>query len=374
MASIDEAQSTPPHSAGQSPQQEQKPQTVKRKIIPDGQNPAKFEGSSMEFKVENKRCKIEMEDLITDQRNSKIKIEELNAENLKLKSKLQSLKLNKQLIRYKEKEAENKNCEKERQELITMILTLLNEKEKFFAFKNYAMDRIKQCNNGKCRTNEESSFQKQLREACYGCNRDKALMDKLEGERSWVKVSDFSALNEELKKSGGIISNVPSYLEYVARRIGRNIAPAHTICSHNMLLLPCILFYAAIDEMHHMKLQDIDDNVILKWGFVIKDAQRMNLDVQFAMTHLRMISHAYFISKAGRVQKPEFQSNYYKLGGTMFEVTKRFQEIRQIQLGTKLPKFCVLETECFNDGQPLSKGILRPFLQPCQNWGLFPPY
>lgn len=180
---------------------------------------------------------------------------------------------------------------------------------------------------------------------CESCHLTEALMKipYAAEPKCSLKLSEFKRLHEEYIKWCDPCSpsyDIPPYLDYVAKGIGRHIA-AHAVMSFDILVLPRAFVYAAIDEMHNMQLKDIinDENVLLKWGSVIKDSKLFRLDVEFLEEHVKKITHAYF-----QLQGEEQLHN--KLDA---------------DTGKQVIICCSMSgTECFDDGAPLSKGILPP--------------
>ncbi|XVF19833.1 hypothetical protein REPUB_Repub11eG0144700 [Reevesia pubescens] len=57
-------------------------------------------------------------------------------------------------------------------------------------------------------------------------------------------------------------------------------------------------FSAAINEMGNLSLEQVDEEIILKWRDQIKDAMLIDYRLKFAMDHLKKIAYAYFGLKA----------------------------------------------------------------------------
>ncbi|XP_039031718.1 uncharacterized protein LOC120166536 [Hibiscus syriacus] len=54
-----------------------------------------------------------------------------------------------------------------------------------------------------------------------------------------------------------------------------------------------IMFCASIKEMSDLRLEQVTEDLILKWRDAIKDALRINFKVEFAMEHLKKVARAY---------------------------------------------------------------------------------
>ncbi|KAK8542774.1 hypothetical protein V6N13_136678 [Hibiscus sabdariffa] len=55
-----------------------------------------------------------------------------------------------------------------------------------------------------------------------------------------------------------------------------------------------LFFCATIKEMEDLKLHEVTEEKMLTWRDAIKDARRVNFKVEFAMSHLKKITRAYF--------------------------------------------------------------------------------
>ncbi|KAK5834020.1 hypothetical protein PVK06_017889 [Gossypium arboreum] len=134
-------------------------------------------------------------------------------------------------------------------------------------------------------------------EAGTSSNNDAAITDilmKLEADdESRVKFSDFTGLHGERMTLGKysfppalhpIVNNIIDVYGDVSATSKMN--PSITETVYNM-------FCASVKEMSNLRLEQVTEDLILKWRDVIKDALRINFKVDFAMEHLKKIACAY---------------------------------------------------------------------------------
>ncbi|XP_017603550.1 uncharacterized protein LOC108450437 [Gossypium arboreum] len=134
-------------------------------------------------------------------------------------------------------------------------------------------------------------------EAGTSSNNDAAITDilmKLEADdESRVKFSDFTGLHGERMTLGKysfppalhpIVNNIINVYGDVSATSKMNPSIAETLY---------IMFCASVKEMSNLQLEQVTEDLILKWRDAIKDALRINFNVDFAMEHLKKIACAY---------------------------------------------------------------------------------
>ncbi|XP_021288211.1 uncharacterized protein LOC110419470 [Herrania umbratica] len=127
-----------------------------------------------------------------------------------------------------------------------------------------------------------------------------------------MTLAEFLMKIDEDVQSNVNISNFMIFLEGEHKTIGRYSFPLSLVptverlvsvygdVSASSLMNPIvtgqiyIVFCATIKEMEHLHLDQLSLEKMLKWRDAIKDALRINFNVDFAMNHLKKIARAYF--------------------------------------------------------------------------------
>ncbi|GLT63405.1 hypothetical protein SLA2020_359720 [Shorea laevis] len=117
-------------------------------------------------------------------------------------------------------------------------------------------------------------------------------------EMSNVKFQDFTDLDGELRTVGRYqipLSLVPTAVKII-ELYGDVCATSkmNSSIARNVF----ILFCATIKEMGDLSLEQVTEGKMLKWRDAIKDALRIEFEVEFAMEHLKKIACGYFGLKA----------------------------------------------------------------------------
>ncbi|XP_007016050.2 PREDICTED: uncharacterized protein LOC18590454 isoform X1 [Theobroma cacao] len=113
-----------------------------------------------------------------------------------------------------------------------------------------------------------------------------------------VDRSSFKDLDGEPKKVGQYC--LPPSLVSTAEDIIKAYGDITKKCKFSPRIIEDIyvLFCAAIKEMGDLSLEQVTEEVMLKWRDAITDADRSACDVEFAMKHLEKIAYGYFGLKA----------------------------------------------------------------------------
>ncbi|KAK5844456.1 hypothetical protein PVK06_000596 [Gossypium arboreum] len=109
-----------------------------------------------------------------------------------------------------------------------------------------------------------------------------------------VDLSDFTGLEGEQRRFGRF--SFPLSLIPTVERINSVYGDisATSLVSPSVSATVYVLFCAVIREMEHLRLEEVTEDIILKWRDVIKDALRLGFNVAFAMEHLKKVAYAYF--------------------------------------------------------------------------------
>ncbi|XP_017982081.1 PREDICTED: uncharacterized protein LOC18590455 isoform X2 [Theobroma cacao] len=125
-------------------------------------------------------------------------------------------------------------------------------------------------------------------------------MAKLDDDNvvSNVDLSSFKDLDGERKKIGKY--SIPPSLVSTAEGIIKAYGDITDKCrfGYSVVETAYILLCAAIKEMSNLSLEQVSEEVMLKWRDAIKDANGLNCDAKFAMEDLKKIAYGYFGIKA----------------------------------------------------------------------------
>ncbi|KAK6247270.1 hypothetical protein QUC31_018835 [Theobroma cacao] len=113
-----------------------------------------------------------------------------------------------------------------------------------------------------------------------------------------VDLSSFKDLDGERKKIGKY--SIPPSLVLTAEGIIKAYGDITDKCrfGYSVVETAYILLCAAIKEMSNLSLEQVSEEVMLKWRDAIKDANGLNCDAKFAMEDLKKIAYGYFGIKA----------------------------------------------------------------------------
>ncbi|XVF13530.1 hypothetical protein REPUB_Repub08aG0215600 [Reevesia pubescens] len=159
-----------------------------------------------------------------------------------------------------------------------------------------------------------------------------------------VNYADFNGLNEELDKGGR--HDFPPFLSPIAEIIKAKCGDItkHSTQSNTAAESTCIMFYAAIKEMHELKgFEDISITKLRAWRDAILDALHIRFNVEFAMVYLMKIARAYFGSKPCDAKLHEREMSL-----------KAQLEVTQDEI--ELYKKCQAETKSLS-GEPLNASL-----------------
>ncbi|MBA0676003.1 hypothetical protein Goari_017513, partial [Gossypium aridum] len=108
-----------------------------------------------------------------------------------------------------------------------------------------------------------------------------------------VDLSDFTGLDGEQRRFGRF--SFPLSLIPTVERINSVYGDisATSLVSPSVSTTVYVLFCAVIRDMEHLRLEEVTEDIILKWRDVIKDALRLGFNVVFAMEHLKKVVFAY---------------------------------------------------------------------------------
>ncbi|KHG15617.1 Laminin subunit beta-1 [Gossypium arboreum] len=122
----------------------------------------------------------------------------------------------------------------------------------------------------------------------------KFLMELHTEVASNVDLSDFTGLEGEQRRFGRF--SFPLSLIPTVERINSVYSDisATSLVSPSVSATVYVLFCAVIREMEHLRLEEVTEDILLKWRDVIKDALRLGFNVAFAMEHLKKVVCAYF--------------------------------------------------------------------------------
>ncbi|KAH1120831.1 hypothetical protein J1N35_003991 [Gossypium stocksii] len=105
---------------------------------------------------------------------------------------------------------------------------------------------------------------------------------------------DFRGLEGEQKRLGRF--SFPSSLIPTVERIKNAYGDISATCliSPSVSGTSYVLFCAVIRDMEHLQLDQVTEDIMVKWRDVIKDALGLGFNVAFAMEHLKKVACAYF--------------------------------------------------------------------------------
>ncbi|GMJ05809.1 hypothetical protein HRI_004250100 [Hibiscus trionum] len=127
-----------------------------------------------------------------------------------------------------------------------------------------------------------------------GCADGADILTKLEAdEQSNVRLSDFAGLGGERRPVGKY--NFPPLLHQIVKNITEVYGDVSVTSRLSVSLTGefYVVFCASIKEMSELRLEQVTENMILKWRDAIKDALRVRFKVDFAMEHLKKVACAY---------------------------------------------------------------------------------
>ncbi|EOY13203.1 Fiber Fb17-like protein [Theobroma cacao] len=169
------------------------------------------------------------------------------------------------------------------------------------------------------------------------------LMKIDEDVQSNVDISDFMSFLEGEHKTIGRYSFPLSLVPTVERIISvYGDVSAPSLINSNVAGQIYILFCATVKEMEHLHLDQVSPEKMLKWRDAIKDALRINFNVEFAMNHLKKIARAYF-GLAGRQVLQSIDDKLDALYNERAQTYERFQD-------------CLADAEDFS-GKSVSTGL-----------------
>ncbi|KAB2043948.1 hypothetical protein ES319_D01G055500v1 [Gossypium barbadense] len=164
-----------------------------------------------------------------------------------------------------------------------------------------------------------------------------------------VDLSDFTGLDGEQRRFGRF--SFPLSLIPTVERINSVYGDisATSLVSPTVSATVYVLFCAVIREMEHLRLEEVTEDIILKWRDVIKDAFRLGFNVAFAMEHLKKVAFAY-IGQRGCKLLNYIDSKISTLEAEVNDWKKKRTEIYEES------KMCVNAAENFI-GVPVSTGL-----------------
>ncbi|KAG4161256.1 hypothetical protein ERO13_D01G043800v2 [Gossypium hirsutum] len=164
-----------------------------------------------------------------------------------------------------------------------------------------------------------------------------------------VDLSDFTGLDGEQRRFGRF--SFPLSLIPTVERINSVYGDisATSLVSPSVSTTVYVLFCAVIRDMEHLRLEEVTEDIILKWRDVIKDALRLGFNVAFAMEHLKKVVFAY-IGQRGCKLLHYIDSKISTLEAEVNDWKKKRTEIYEES------KMCVNAAENFI-GVPVSTGL-----------------
>ncbi|KAH1120829.1 hypothetical protein J1N35_003989 [Gossypium stocksii] len=131
---------------------------------------------------------------------------------------------------------------------------------------------------------------------------------------------DFRGLEGEQKRFGRF--SFPSSLIPTVERIKNAYGDISATCliSPSVSGTSYVLFCAVIRDMEHLQLDQVTEDIMVKWRDVIKDALGLGFNVAFAMEHLKKVACAYFGQSGytllndidSKISTLEAEVNYWK--------------------------------------------------------------
>ncbi|XP_039001520.1 uncharacterized protein LOC120127751 [Hibiscus syriacus] len=151
-------------------------------------------------------------------------------------------------------------------------------------------------------------------------------------EESNVKFADFSGLDGDRLKLGKY--SYPHSLIPTLERIIDAYGDISVASKMNPIITETvyILFCACVKEMNDLRIEEVTEHIILKWRDAIKDALRINFEVDFALEHLKKIARAYI----GQMERRKVKDLIMKISMLEDDLSSKKQELAKIYKQSKV--------------------------------------